>query len=66
MIEKKQLKLFVGKFCKLILNNGFSYIGYLREVGETSIKFDDRFDGIYFFDISFIKSIGGVRGGKDE
>ena len=63
MIEKKQLEEFIGKFCKLILNNGYNYIGYLKEVGETSIKFDDRFDGIYLFDIDYIKSVGGV---KDE
>lgn len=66
MIEKKQLKLFVGRSCKIILSNGFSYCGILKNISETSITFEDRFDGLKIFDTSIIKSIGEIRGGKDE
>jgi len=66
MIEKEELEVFVNKFCKLILSNGFNYIGTVKKVTETSVTFDDRFDGIYVFDISFIKSICVVRGGSDD
>ena len=62
MIEKQHLEIFVNKFCKLTLNNGFSYIGTLKEVSETSITFDDRFDGISIFDTRFVKSICEVKG----
>ncbi len=63
MIEKRQLELFVNKRCKLILSNGFSYCGTLKHISETSVTFEDRFDGLKIIDISYIKSIGETRGG---
>lgn len=66
MIEKKDLEIFVNKYCKLILSNGFSYCGMLMHISETSITFEDRFDGLKIFDISIIKSIGEVRGGRND
>ena len=62
MIEKQQLEIFVNKFCKLTLNDGFSYIGTVKAITETSITFDDRFDGTYIFDTRFVKSICEVKG----
>ncbi|MCF7859698.1 MAG: hypothetical protein K9N07_10330 [Candidatus Cloacimonetes bacterium] len=61
---KDELEIFVDKYCKLILKDGFSYIGRLKKVSETSVTFDDRFDGIYLFDISSVKSICEVRGDR--
>ena len=66
MVERKQLELFIGRYCKLILSNGFSYCGILKHISETSVTFDDRFDGLKIFDVSIIKSIGEVRGGRND
>lgn len=60
MIEKKQLDLFLNKNCKIILSNGFSYSGILKEVSETTLVFEDRFEGLMIFDLSIIRSIGQV------
>jgi len=66
MVEKKQLELFINKYCKLILSNGFSYCGLLKSISETSITFEDRFDGLKIIDINYIKSIGEIRGEINE
>lgn len=66
MIEKEELELFINKYCRIILNNGYSYAGYLRKVTLASIVFEDRFDGLKVFDTSIITSIGEVKGGQHD
>jgi len=62
MLEKKQLDLFLNKNCKIILSNGFSYSGILKEVSETTIVFEDRFEGLKIFDLNIISGIGQTGG----
>lgn len=65
MIEKDELNLFINQQCKIILSNGFTYTGILRKINNSSILFEDRFDGLKILDISIIKGIGQL-GGKHE
>lgn len=66
MMRKEELELFKDKYCKLILSNGFGYCGYIKQITEETLFFEDRFDGLKIFDISIIKSIGEVRGEINE
>jgi len=57
-MERKQLNFFVNKYCKIILSNGFTYCGILKEVNETTLVFEDRFEGLKIFDLTIITGIG--------
>ena len=64
MITIEQITPFKGMYCKIILSNGFAYCGVLKEISDSTVLFEDRYDGKKLIDISIIRSIGGVS--RDE
>lgn len=61
MITKKTIESFKGEYCEIILSNGFTYRGVLKELIGSVVFLNDRFDGLKTFDRSIIKSIGMVN-----
>jgi len=65
-MRRDQLELFKNRLSNIILSNGFSYTGFIKEISNESITFEDRFSGIMLIDINSIRMISEKRMKNDN
>jgi hypothetical protein len=65
-MNKEVLDKFIGRECRLILENGFGFSGKLESIEKDVVKFRDRYEGLKFFDVSFVRGIGERENGNKQ
>ena len=62
-MNNEQIKKFLNKKVKLILNNGFRYSGKITTINDSSIEFYDKFGNFIAIENTTIELIT-TDGGK--
>ena len=68
MMNKEELQYYLdkNKKIKITLKNNFRYNGKILELFETSLRFEDKFDGVLTIPYEEIRLISEIGGGHNE